>query len=121
MEQMTKEEHDSIKARLIDVNDSMAFLRYETKWHTSHNFEHPPARRDAIDTINRYVLNGHVPGEFIGAILCNDLSSSFKNADDDNLKRIFALVSYIYNYIPMNAHGSLARVNAWLARFNKEL
>lgn len=120
MNAMQPEERGYIKSRLIDTSDSMAVLKYETKWMTSFNFEHPPARRDGIQTINDFVLNGYPPGDFIGSILSNDLSGTFKNADDDNIKRVFALVSYCYNYLPMDAWGSIKKVDAWLSRFKKE-
>lgn len=117
---MQPEERDCIKSRLLDTTDSMAVLKYEMKWHTSHDFNHPAARIDSIETINKYVLNGCPPGSFIGAVLCNDLSGTFKNADDDNIRRVFAVVSYCYNYLPMDAWGSIKKVEAWLARFKKE-
>lgn len=119
MNAMKPEERDFIKSRLLDTTDSIAVLRYESKWHTSHEFNHPSPRMDSIQTINDFVLKGYAPGDFIGSILCNDLSGTFKYADDDNIKRVFALVSYCYNYLPMDAWGSLKKVNAWMARFKE--
>jgi len=120
MRPMSPEERECIKSRLLDTNDNTAFLKYEMKWHTSHDFNHPAARKDSIETINAYVLEGHSPGNFIDAILSNDLSGAFKHADDDNIKRVFCLVSYCYNYLPMDAWGSFDKVNVWLKRFKEQ-
>jgi len=105
-----------IKSRLIDPSNRDAFSIYETKWFHDHEFRFLPAREDSIESINRFVLKGCPPEDFIYAILSNDLSKSFATAGSDNIQRIFATVCYVHNYIPANCHGSSLAVEAWIKK-----
>lgn len=46
-----------------------------------------------------------------------------KNREDEIIKEVFnsicmrAIVSYVYNSIPSDCHGSPEKVRAWLAKF----
>lgn len=63
--------------------------------------------------IRRYVESGIVPGDFLCAVIQNDLSEAVGRADDENLKNLPAYVAYFYNEVPSNCWGSKERMQEW--------
>ena len=64
-------------------------------------------------SIERYVI-GHVePGDFLCAVIDNDLSSACMRADDENLENLPAYVAYFYNDAPSSCWGSKEKRLAW--------
>ena len=71
-------------------------------------------KQSTLDALNRYVV-GHVPtGEFLLAVLSNNLVESFSRADDENLVAMEEIINHIYNKIPYTCWGSPEKVKAWL-------
>jgi hypothetical protein len=67
-----------------------------------------------IASINRYV-DLHCPtGDFLYAVLTNNLKEAVGRADEENLAALPEIVGYCYNEIPFDCWGSPARVAAWL-------
>jgi len=64
----------------------------------------------------RYVLDGARTGDFLRALLSNDLQKTFGLADMVNVLSIHALVQWLYNEAPSPCWGSPEKVEAWLAR-----
>ena len=64
--------------------------------------------------LTRYI-NEHCPvGDFLIAVLENDLMEAVGRADDENLRNLPAFVAYLYNEAPGNCWGSPEAVRAWL-------
>ena len=63
--------------------------------------------------IDRYVNEGIIPGEFLQAIICNDLKEAFGRADDENFYNVAAYVNYFYNNCPAVCWGSKEKMEAW--------
>lgn len=78
----------------------------------------PYYTKDAIDC---WVQHGYEPGSFLSAILQNDLVRACMNADDQNKKKIFEIVSYIYNHCPADCWGDKTKVAIWETRFQDDL
>lgn len=76
--------------------------------------------QEIIESINRYVDDGIPPGDFLSAVLTNDLIGACANADWQNRNRLFDIVSYLYNTIPNAAWGSVENYNNWIAMRKKE-
>ncbi|MCR4300672.1 MAG: hypothetical protein NUV51_03605 [Sulfuricaulis sp.] len=69
-----------------------------------------------MEALTRYVEQ-HVPtGDFLLAVLENNLSEAVGRADDENLQNLPAYVAYLYNEVPSTCHGSPEKVTAWLAK-----
>ena len=47
--------------------------------------------------INLYIENGIRPGDFLTAVICNDLKMTYLYADDTNFHNIPAYVNFFYN------------------------
>jgi hypothetical protein len=64
-----------------------------------------------------YIERGVPVGDFLTAVLENNLSEACGRADDDNLENLPAYVAYLYNEAPSPCHGSPEKVRAWSAHF----
>lgn len=73
---------------------------------------------DAIlEGIRMWVDYGYTPGDFLQAVLRNDLQDACGRADDYNRWILFDIVSHLYNECPAPCWGSPEKVKAWKARF----
>jgi len=61
-----------------------------------------------------YLEEGVLPGGFLTAVLENDLKGSLAAADDQSVRELPGLVSYLYNEIPSTAWGSPENVEQWI-------
>ena len=71
--------------------------------------------------IRRYVEHGVRPGDFLSAVIQNNLSQAVGRADTENLKNIPAFVAYLYNECPGNCWGSPEKMESWMESFNEGL
>jgi hypothetical protein len=70
--------------------------------------------RDIKQQIDNYIDEGIVPGDFLQAVLVNDLRSSIIAADDINRYALYDIVVYLENFVPVVSWGSLDQVRFWL-------
>ena len=70
--------------------------------------------------IKRYIENGIVPGNFLKAVIQNNLSEAIGQADVENLKNIPAYIGYFYNETPLSCWGSKKKMEKWVKSFNTE-
>lgn len=68
-----------------------------------------------MPAIKRYVEEHRIPGDFLQAVICNDLVEAFAKADDENARNLRAFVSYFYNEVPSPCWGSKKKMRDWLA------
>ena len=66
-----------------------------------------------LDAINRYVTLREDTGDFVTAVLENNLSGAMNAADDENMAALEMIVRYCYNHIPAGCWGSPEKVAAW--------
>jgi|LakMenEpi03Aug12_release.lakeMendotaPanAssembly.Ray.scaffolds.fasta_scaffold157592_5 hypothetical protein len=67
------------------------------------------------ETIKRYVIEKVRPGDFLSAIITNDLRGAVNYADADNLARIKLYVQWFYNRAPAICSGSKEAMTNWLS------
>ena len=65
-----------------------------------------------LKALTLHVENGAPCGDFVTAVLANDLSAVAK-ADDQNLADIVEIFQYVHNELPANCHGSPEMVSMW--------
>lgn len=73
-----------------------------------------------VGAIDRYIKLGVHPGDFLFAVVTNNLKEAVIAADDINLKNIPAYVSYFYNEAPSQCWGSAQKVNAWMKNLEND-
>lgn len=66
------------------------------------------------EPIIAYIENGRPVGDFLTALLSNDLMKAFERADENNMRAMRSWVIYLYNHAPAGCYGSPARHKAWL-------
>ncbi len=66
-----------------------------------------------------YVLRGDPPGDFLHALLSNDLRETFAHADPNNEKLILEYCRFLRWHVPDNCKGSPLRVEEWIAEHEK--
>lgn len=69
-----------------------------------------PRFRESIDL---FVSHGYLPGNFLAAVMANDLKESIARADEAALANLPHIVAYLYNEVPASAWGSYATLAAW--------
>ena len=67
-----------------------------------------------MDSLFRYVEERSRPGQFLHAVLCNQLREAVIHADEASRAVLRELVLFIYNYVPSPCHGSDQLVQLWL-------
>ncbi len=70
--------------------------------------------------IDGYIERGEPVGDFLTAVISNDLAEACAHADPENLHNLPAFAAYLYNYAPAPCWGSALKMEAWFARFHSE-
>lgn len=70
--------------------------------------------------VQRYIEQGIPPGDFMLAVLSNDLREACGRADELNQHLLWEIVSWFYNEAPSPCWGSPAKVDAWLAEAERQ-
>lgn len=68
------------------------------------------------DSIEEYVQLGVKPGDFLCAVISNNLKEAVMYADDINLSNLPAYVNYFYNYAPLECWGSRIEMERWIKK-----
>ena len=66
------------------------------------------------DGARLYVEDGIEPGDFMFAVLCNDLIGAFGRADSINANSMRDWANWMFNEAPMGCWGSAAKVGLWV-------
>lgn len=61
-----------------------------------------------------YVERHWEPGDFLSAVLSNDLKEAMGRADEQSRAGLFAIVKWLYNETPSTCWGSPERFANWL-------
>jgi len=70
--------------------------------------------------LQRYIENHIAPGDFLSAVIKNDLKNAVEYADDENLHNLPAYVTFLYNQAPSTCWGSKKIFNQWIADKKEE-
>lgn len=63
-----------------------------------------------------YIMEGKKPGDFLTAVLRNDLKEAVGHADDVNIAMLQNYVRFLYSYAPGTCWGNPERMAAWMTR-----
>lgn len=66
------------------------------------------------DGVIRFVLHGIPPGDFLQAVLANDLMEAVGRADRDNQIALVQWAKFVYNELPSPCWGSRAKIASWI-------
>ena len=68
------------------------------------------------DSLIRYFDDRIAPGDFLSAVIDNDLKEAFGRADDINQHCLFAYMKWFYNEAPSGSWGYAGAVKDWIKR-----
>lgn len=71
-----------------------------------------------MDGLERYVKDQILPGDFLRAVISNDLTEAVGRADEENLRNLPAYIGYLYNEAPVRCWGSKERMEEWVKERN---
>jgi len=66
-----------------------------------------------LDAIERYVQTGCPIGDFLTAVIDNDLRGAVGRADDENLTALHDIVKVFHNYCPADCWGAAGKRTRW--------
>lgn len=69
-----------------------------------------------MDGLDRYINHHIPPGDFLSAVIKNDLRGAVERADDENLTNIPAYVAFLYNEAPGGCCGSEENFKRWIKK-----
>lgn len=64
--------------------------------------------------LERYVNQGTDPGDFLIAVLRNDLRESLDRADEHSRTALFSIVEMLWKFAPRECWGSWETVKDWM-------
>ena len=70
-----------------------------------------------LETLEAYRDQGRPVGDFLRAVISNDLMEAAGRADIHNIQILHVYAAWLYNDCPSNLHGSAERYEQWI---NKE-
>jgi hypothetical protein len=70
--------------------------------------------RHFYDSLKLYLECGCPPGQFLRAVLSNDLVGAVNRADEEALAGLRRIVQFVYNDLPSTCWGSPEKVSAWI-------
>jgi len=66
--------------------------------------------------LSRWVYLAVPPGDFLTAVLRNNLKEAYARADEENLKALGAILRYLYWEVPAKCWGSEEKVDKWIEK-----
>jgi hypothetical protein len=63
-----------------------------------------------------YINHGIPPGDFLTAVICNDLKEACGRADYINQQAIFKIVQWFYSHAPSPCWGSKQAMKQWIEK-----
>ncbi len=67
-----------------------------------------------LEALQRYRILGIKPGDFLTAVLNNDLIGAVGYADEENLAALPEIVRWVYNELPAGAWRTKANIDRWI-------
>jgi hypothetical protein len=68
------------------------------------------------ESLRLYIERGVLSGDFLMAVICNDLAEAIGRADEENMENLPAYAAYFHNHAPAQCWGNQAKMMAWHER-----
>ena len=70
--------------------------------------------------LSRYVEHGIAPGDFLCAVITNDLFAAVQHADHENAANLPAYAAWFYNEAPSACYGCREAMDRWIEAKREE-
>ena len=91
------------------------------KDHMEHGFAILPCSEACKEGLRNYFYEGKPAGDFLMAVLRNDLMDVCGRADIKNQRILFEYCRFLYNSAPHGSYGSSDNVKNWLINHPERL
>lgn len=68
---------------------------------------------DLLNELIAYGKQGKKPGQFVSAVISNQLMQAFARADEETQKAMPQIVKFICNQMPIGCYGSVNNFQEW--------
>lgn len=62
----------------------------------------------------QYLEHHTPPGQFLSAVISNDLREACERADDTNIHLLHVYIAFLYNHAPIGSWGSPKAFKSWV-------
>lgn len=102
--------------QITNVDDEKELENFLRDWNSCYTSRNPikPPPIDSMRSLYQYVTEGSIPGDFVMAILQNDLYGAIGNAPLLEVDGIIALTQYLLICFPIQCYGNPDKVGKWL-------
>jgi hypothetical protein len=76
---------------------------------------YPGVKGSVTETVAAYILFGRPMGDFMVAVICNDLFGAMARADLENRLALHEICQIVYNHVPLAARGDRSAYERWVA------
>ena len=76
---------------------------------------YPQIRESVVAALIAYAERRRPVGDFLTAVLRNDLRDTIGRADDENLAALLYIVRFVYQELPSGCWGSREKIKVWMA------
>ena len=70
--------------------------------------------------LEEYIERGHIPGQFLSAVLSNDLMGAFAHGDETSKAALDTIIKFMWNEAPSACWGSKTFMTGWSASGGSE-
>jgi len=72
------------------------------------------------ESVKNYIEDGCPVGDFLQAVIRNELCEAVGRADSINRNRLYDIIYFFYNFAPGACWGSPEKMQAWMEMHRKE-
>lgn len=73
-----------------------------------------------VEELAMFIAHGYPVGDFVRAVLENDLAGAVNKADQESAACLVRLIGWLNDYAPHSCWGSEARVAVWMVQRQAE-
>ena len=108
--------------KIINPDDEKELKNFYQEWYSCYTSRNPvePPSIATMRILYQYATDGGVPGDYITAILQNDLYGVYGCAPLEELPLIYGTVQYVAVRMDVAAYGSSEKVGKWINKQRKE-
>lgn len=107
--------------KLIDPDDRKAFHHFKFEWESCYTALNP-VKMPSLTSLRaffQYGSFGSIPGQFISAIIQNNMYEAYSCVQPDEVDRIHGTLQYMLIRLPFEAYGSPEKMQRWIEKMKK--
>lgn len=74
-----------------------------------------------LQALHNYAEHRTPTGDFLAAVIANDLMDAVARADKDNIRVLRLICGFVYNEMPSDSHGSREIYRDWIEAKREEV